>query len=64
MSKKERQRLARERKSRLRRSGHDFLALARAADKSYSLVEKWMNGLRNSPACQQAFDRLTGRESC
>lgn len=60
MSKKDRARLARDRKAALRRAGYGFSDLAQAARASYSLAEKWMNARRNSPTCADAFARLIG----
>lgn len=50
--------LASSRKAALVASGHVYGDLARAANVSYSMVDKWMNGRRTSQECQRAFDLL------
>lgn len=54
-----RKRTAAHRKEALVASGHVYKDLARLADVSYSMVDKWMNGLRASKDCARAFETLT-----
>lgn len=58
-SKTAKKRLATARKDALVASGHNYRDLARLADVSYSMAEKWMNLRRASRDCQSAFDSLT-----
>lgn len=59
MSKRLRRTVARYRKAALVASGHVYSDLARLADVSYSMVDKWMNVRRNSKECERAFQSLT-----
>jgi transposase len=62
-SKAARKRNADERKAALVASGHVYKDLARLANVSYSMVDKWMNGLRSSKDCARAFETLTNGKS-
>jgi len=62
MSKEARRALATQRKSALVASGRTYSDLARLANVSYSMAEKWMNARRTSSECQRAWDTLTGKK--
>lgn len=62
MSKAARKKLATARKAALVASGHVYSDLARVADVSYSMADKWMNARRTSRECQRAFDLLTSSD--
>jgi hypothetical protein len=59
LSKAARKRIADERKAALIARRHTYSDLARLADVTYSMVDKWMNARRTSKVCQRAFDTLT-----
>lgn len=61
LSKVATKKLADERKATLIDSGHVYGDLARLANVSYSMADKWMNARRTSQECQRAFDTLTKR---
>ena len=59
-SKKPRKTIAVARKRALLASGRTYSDLARLANVSYSMVDKWVNDRRTSAECQRAFESLTG----
>lgn len=59
LSKKARKRVADYRKGVFAERGLVFKDLARLADLSFSMVDKWMNGYRTSDPCAKAFETLT-----
>ena len=61
MTKAARQALADYRKRTLAATRHVYSDLARVADVSYSMADKWMNARRTSRNCQGAFELLTGK---
>lgn len=61
MSKKARAALKAYRKDALVAAGHKYGDLARVANVTYSMAEKWMNARRTSKECQRAFGILTGK---
>ena len=61
MTKVARKALADYRKRILTANGHVYTDLARVADVSYSMADKWMNARRTSKDCQGAFELLTGK---
>jgi hypothetical protein len=61
MSKAARKRVADYRKAALVASAHVYNDLARLADVSYSMADKYMNGRRASRDCDAAFETLTGK---
>lgn len=62
LSKAAQTKLAKQRKGALAASGRTYADLARLADVSYSMVDKWMNARRTSKECQRAFEALTTRQ--
>jgi hypothetical protein len=61
MSKAARKRLAAYRKETLSAADRVYGDLARVADVSYSMADKWMNARRTSKDCERAFVALTGK---
>ena len=53
--------LAEYRKAELTASEHVYRDMARLANVTYSMAEKWMNAIRTSAACAKAFQTLTGK---
>jgi hypothetical protein len=62
ISKAASKRTADERKAALVASGRVYGDLARLANVSYSMADKWMNARRTSQECQRAFDTLTSKK--
>lgn len=56
----ERKKVATYRKAMLAQAGRVYADLARVADVTYSMADKFVNGRRSSDTCERAFRMLTG----